>query len=137
MLQSPCVCRRSFARAPLPYRLPLARPSPARSHSSLPTCATIAGLRAGGISSGAWNIAVRTRGVFTHRDDFLEPACVERGLVRTGTLLGRPGTGKHGISIIPESAPPLFRLAHVFNLRRPSLLSPSPMYLRSHRHPVQ
>lgn len=28
----------------------------------------------------------------------------------------------HEISIIPESAPPLFRLAHVFNHRRPSLL---------------
>ena len=27
--------------------------------------------------------AVRTRGVFTHRDDFGKPACVERGLVRT------------------------------------------------------
>ena len=84
MLQSPGVWLCSSARTPLPYRLPLARPSPARSHSSLPTCATIAGLRACGISSGAWNIEVRTRGVFTHRDDFLEPACVERGLVRTG-----------------------------------------------------
>ena len=31
-----------------------------------------------------WNNAVRTRGVFTHRDDFLKPACAERGLVRTG-----------------------------------------------------
>ena len=29
------------------------------------------------------------------------------------------GPGKHGISIIPESAAPLFRPAHVFNLRRP------------------
>ena len=27
---------------------------------------------------------MRTRGVFTHRDDFLGPACVERGLVRPG-----------------------------------------------------
>ena len=33
---------------------------------------------------GAWNIAVRTRGVFTHRTGFLKPACAERGLVRTG-----------------------------------------------------
>ena len=33
----------------------------------------------------AWNIAVRARGVFTHRTGFLKPACVERGLVRTGT----------------------------------------------------
>ena len=36
-----------------------------------------------GTSVEAWNIAVRTRGVFTHRDDFGKPACVERGLVRT------------------------------------------------------
>ena len=28
---------------------------------------------------------MRTRGVFTHRDDFQKPACAERGLVRTGT----------------------------------------------------
>ena len=40
---------------------------------------------------GAWNTAVRTRGVFTHRDDFLKPACAERGLVRTRIALGRPG----------------------------------------------
>ena len=35
--------------------------------------------------SGAspWNIAVRTRGVFTLRAGFQKPACVERGLVRT------------------------------------------------------
>ena len=31
----------------------------------------------------AWNIAVRTRGVFTHRAGFLKPACAKRGLVRT------------------------------------------------------
>ncbi len=37
-----------------------------------------------GTFAGSWNIAVRTRGVFTHRDDFLMPACVESGLVRTG-----------------------------------------------------
>ena len=46
-------------------------------------------LRRRGISADAWNlaapwnIAVRTRGVFTHRDDFQKPACAERGLVRT------------------------------------------------------
>ena len=39
-------------------------------------------------SANAWNIAVRTRGVFTHRDDFGKPACVERGLVRTGLAAG-------------------------------------------------
>ena len=37
-----------------------------------------------------WNIAVRTRGIFTHRDDFQKLACVERGLVRTA----RGGTGR-------------------------------------------
>ena len=37
-----------------------------------------------GTPVSAWNIAVRTRGVFTHRDDFLGPACVEKGLVRPG-----------------------------------------------------
>ena len=31
----------------------------------------------------AWDIAVRTRGVFTHRAVFQKPACAERGLVRT------------------------------------------------------
>ena len=35
----------------------------------------------------AWNIAVRTRGVFTHRAVFLKPACAERGLVRTASQL--------------------------------------------------
>ena len=33
---------------------------------------------------GAWNIAVRTWGVFTHRMYSQKPACAERGLVRTG-----------------------------------------------------
>ena len=33
----------------------------------------------------AWNIAVRTRGVFTHRAGFQKPACAERGLVRTAS----------------------------------------------------
>ena len=42
---------------------------------------------------GAWNIAVRTRGVFTHRDNFLKPACVERGLVRTGWRGGEAAGG--------------------------------------------
>ena len=35
----------------------------------------------------AWNIAVRTRGVFTHRAGFQKPACAERGLVRTASQL--------------------------------------------------
>ena len=48
-----------------------------------------------GTSACAWNIAVRTRGVFTHRDDSQKPACVERGLVRTGIT-----------PVIPESAGP-------------------------------
>ena len=41
-----------------------------------------------GISAGAWNIAVRTRGVFTHRAGFQKLACAKRGLVRTGQHLG-------------------------------------------------
>ena len=41
-----------------------------------------------GTSSDAWNIAVRTRGVFTHRAGFQKPACAKRGLVRTGQHLG-------------------------------------------------
>ena len=64
-------------------------------------------LLARGTSAGAWNIAVRTRGVFTHRDDFQKPACVERGLVRTGKTLGRPGLVRTGVTpVIPESAAP-------------------------------
>ena len=44
-----------------------------------------------------WNNAVRTRGVLTHRDVFLKPACVERGLVRTGPNPdAKPGTPKLG-----------------------------------------
>ena len=56
-------------------------------------------LRRRGISADAWNlaapwnIAVRTRGVFTHRDDFQKPACAERGLVRT---VSQPFSGKYG-----------------------------------------
>ena len=38
-----------------------------------------------------WNNAVRTRGVFTHRDVFLMSACAERGLVRTGPSMGDRG----------------------------------------------
>ena len=36
-----------------------------------------------GTFAGAWNTAVRTRGVFTHRTGFQKLACAERGLVRT------------------------------------------------------
>ena len=50
----------------------------------LPPVCTTAGAPVRGTSADAWNIAVRTRGVFTHRADFGKPACVERGLVRTG-----------------------------------------------------
>ena len=49
------------------------------------TCTRYRRRPARGTSASAWNIAVRTRGVFTHRDDFQKPACAERGLVRTGT----------------------------------------------------
>ena len=41
----------------------------------------------------AWNIAVRTRGVFTHRTGFQKLACAERCLVRTG---GRGGASAGG-----------------------------------------
>ena len=49
------------------------------------TCTRYRRCPARGTSAGALNIAVRTRGVSTHRDDFQKPACAERGLVRTGT----------------------------------------------------
>ena len=48
------------------------------------TCTRYRRRPARGTSAGAWNNAVRTRGVFTHRDVFQKPACAERGLVRTG-----------------------------------------------------
>ena len=51
----------------------------------LPPVCTAAGAPVRGTSADAWNIAVRTRGVFTHRAGFQKPACAERGLVRTGT----------------------------------------------------
>ena len=55
-----------------------------------------------------WNNAVRTRGVFTHRDVFLMSACAERGLVRTGpswgTQLGRLELGHR--SRAPEPGQP-------------------------------
>ena len=41
----------------------------------------------------AWNIAVRTRGVFTHRTGFQKLACAERGLVRTGWRGGEAAGG--------------------------------------------
>ena len=69
-----------------------------------------------GTSAGAWNIAVRTRGVFTHRDDFSEPACVKRGLVRTGTT-----------PIISESAVTwTFRVTTPATVGREESLSSSP-----------
>ena len=49
------------------------------------TCTRYRRRPARGTSASAWNNAVRTRGVSTHRDDFQKPACAERGLVRTGT----------------------------------------------------
>ena len=52
-------------------------------------CVAMADIR--GTPSGAWNIAVRTRGVFTHRADFGKPACANRGLVRTAN---QPESGK-------------------------------------------
>ena len=47
-------------------------------------------------SAGAWNIAVRTRGVFTHRTGFQKLACAERGLVRHGPTSPNPYDTKDG-----------------------------------------
>ena len=47
--------------------------------------------------------AVRTRGVFTHRDDFGKPACVERGLVRTAMF--------HGPTDVPRMGAPVMERA--------------------------
>ena len=90
-----------------------------------------------GTSACAWNIAVRTRGVFTHRDDFQKPACAERGLVRTGIALGRPGlvsTESQSFQNQRPSLPPRPR----FQSPPPiPFSSPPPMCPRSHRRPVQ
>ena len=83
-----------FPAFPLLHRLPtcpawLSAVSAAARCEPFPapaaTCTRYRRCPARGTSAGAWNIAVRTRGVFTHRDDFQKPACAERGLVRTGT----------------------------------------------------
>ena len=47
--------------------------------------------------------AVRTRGVFTHRDDFGKPACVERGLVRTAMF--------HAPTDVPRMGAPVMERA--------------------------
>ena len=47
--------------------------------------------------------AVRTRGVFTHRDDFGKSACVERGLVRTAMF--------HGPTDVPRMGAPVMERA--------------------------
>ena len=83
-----CVPRALIAHAPRRTALTSAEMLPAReSGSGRPAGQwNTAGLwNATGAwnTLGAWNIVVRTRGVFTHRDDFQKPACVERGLVRT------------------------------------------------------
>ena len=46
---------------------------------------------------------VRTRGVFTHRDDFGKPACVERGLVRTAMF--------HAPADVPRMGAPVMERA--------------------------
>ena len=46
---------------------------------------------------------MRTRGVFTHRDDFGKPACVERGLVRTAMF--------HGPTDVPRMGAPVMERA--------------------------
>ena len=76
-------------RRPAPGAPP-SRTSPtyliAKTSTRLP-CMCCRRLPVRGTFADAWNIVVRTRGVFTHRDDFQKPACVEKGLVRTGTSL--------------------------------------------------
>ena len=81
-----------------------------------------------------WNIAVRTRGVFTHRDDFQKPACAERGLVRTGIALGRPGLVSTESQSFQNPRP--LPSAPCFQSPQP-IPSDSPMYTRAHRHPQQ
>ena len=46
---------------------------------------------------------MRTRGVFTHRDDFGKPACVERGLVRTAMF--------HALADVPRTGAPVMERA--------------------------
>ncbi len=57
----------------------------------------------------AWNIAVRTRGVFSHRAGFQKLACAERGLVRTASQLfsGKLGANRSTStrSHIPTTSP--------------------------------
>ena len=89
MLQSPCVCRRSSARAPLPYRLPLARPSPARSHSSPPTSADLRHYRR---LTRRWNILRRVKHCGAHHGRFHSPRRFWTARVR------RKGAGAHGTS---------------------------------------
>ena len=76
-------------RLPAP-EAPPSRTSPtyliAKTSTRLP-CMCCRRLPVRGTFADAWNIVVRTRGVFTHRDDFQKPACVEKGLVCTGTSL--------------------------------------------------
>ena len=133
-----------IAHAPRRTALTSAEMSPARESGRSAGPRNTAGLwNATGAwnTLGAWNIAVRTRGVFTHRDDFQKPACVERGLVRTGKALGWPGlvrTGKTlgrpslvrtGITpVIPEPAAPcplrptfaIFKAPSPYAILRPS-----------------
>ena len=47
--------------------------------------------------------AVRTRGVFTHRDDFGKPACVERGLVRTAMFHGPTDVPRTGAQMMEHA----------------------------------
>ena len=56
-----------------------------------------------GTSADAWNIAVRTRGVFTHRDDFQKPACAERGLVRTAPIISESAVAWTFLVITPAT----------------------------------
>ena len=51
------------------------------------------------------SIAVRTRGVFTHRDNFQKSACVERGLVRTAMFHALADVQRMGAATAPGQEP--------------------------------
>ena len=82
-----------------------------------PTCGT---------SAEAWNIAVRTMGVFTHRDNFQRLACAERSLVRTAN---QPFSVNYGIVREPPSRRTEFEVPLFRQTRKPLVLSSPPDYL--------
>ena len=96
--RSRCAAQQDISGLPHRYN----PPRPSSNHSPVPgpelplACTVTISTRlrpVRGTSANAWNTAVRTRGVFTHRDDFQKSACVEKGLVRTGTSFWAAGPG--------------------------------------------